>query len=188
MIARRRLPMAAQHEAVQRKDAHSMITGVADEEIAGADADAMRLASTVSAPALAAETGNSLETAFARIEAFQLRIVRHRAGRCCRPALAPRSRARSGRRSYRSLPSANVAFPARSASVERLVAAAVVRCCSSCAARQPTRPLSSHEVGSCGGCGIGGSNSWRGSSDCSTPQSCSAPEFAGRSSRAVRLR
>ena len=41
--------MTAQHEAVQGEDAHAMIAGIADKEIAGADADAMRIASTVAA-------------------------------------------------------------------------------------------------------------------------------------------
>ena len=36
--------MAAQHEPMQGEHTHAVIAGIADEEVAGADADAMRLA------------------------------------------------------------------------------------------------------------------------------------------------
>ena len=53
-----------------------MIAGVADEQVAGADRDAMGIFQLPRTAADAAETGNRLKAAFTGIEAFQLRSVR----------------------------------------------------------------------------------------------------------------
>src|SRR5262249_55517536 len=62
-----RLPVATQHEAVQGEDAQAVIAGIADEEIAGTDADAMRLAELSWPLAYTTEARDSLKTTLADI-------------------------------------------------------------------------------------------------------------------------
>jgi hypothetical protein len=55
---------------MQGEHTDAVITGITDEEIAGADANAMWLVQLSWPLPLPAETRDSLETALARIEAF----------------------------------------------------------------------------------------------------------------------
>ena len=61
---------------MQGKDAHAMIAGVADKQVAGADGDAMGTFQLSRPASRAAETGNRHKAAFTGIETFQLRIFR----------------------------------------------------------------------------------------------------------------
>src|SRR5262249_48377124 len=72
----RRLPETAQYESMQGKDADAMIAGIADEQVAAADAEAVRSFQLPRTASRAAETWNQHEAALAGIEQFQLRALR----------------------------------------------------------------------------------------------------------------
>ena len=69
----RRLPVAAQGEAMQSKHAQPVISGITDKQVGGANPDTMRLTQLTRLITGTAETGNDLKRAGTRIETFEVR-------------------------------------------------------------------------------------------------------------------
>src|SRR5256885_483356 len=70
---RRRGPMGTQHKAAQCEHAQTVITRVANEKVAAADAEAVRAEKLTWSGAQTTETRHDLKLTRARIEALQLR-------------------------------------------------------------------------------------------------------------------
>jgi len=68
------LPLTAQHEPMQSKHAHPMISGITNKQVAGANANAIRFAQLTRPATSTSKTGNDLKGTTTRIEAFELRL------------------------------------------------------------------------------------------------------------------